>query len=131
MNFPVPLIRDIFDQLAGKKVFTTLDLKSAYNRFLVHPDDQHKLTFTHDNQQYSFRGTCFGLKHVTSIFCKVMAILFQDLECTFTYVDDCLIASNDYESHIRDVKTVIDRLTSVNLILNPDKCHWCQSSVIC
>lgn len=48
-QFPVPLVREIFEELGGKKVFTTLDLKSAYNRFLVHPDDQHKLTFTHNN----------------------------------------------------------------------------------
>ncbi|KAG1444948.1 hypothetical protein G6F56_010095 [Rhizopus delemar] len=129
VNFPVPIIRDVLDSLEGKRIFTTLDLKSAYNRFLVNPDDQHKLTFTHNNQQYCFQGTCFGLKHVTGIFCKVMAIIFQDMECVFSYVDDCIVASESVEGHIQDVKKVIDRLTSVNLILNPDKCHWFQHSV--
>ncbi|KAG1467964.1 hypothetical protein G6F56_004110 [Rhizopus delemar] len=129
INFPVPLVREIFKELGGKKVFTTLDLKSAYNRFLVHPDDQHKLTFTHNNQQYCFQGTCFGLKHVTSVFCKVMAIIFQNMKCVQTYVDDLLIVSDSFEKHIEDVKKVIERLTSVNLILNPDKCHWAQHSV--
>ena len=129
VSFPVPIIRDVLDSLEGKKIFTTLDLKSAYNRFLVNPDDQHKLTFTHNNQQYCFQGTCFGLKHVTSVFCKVMAIIFQDMGCVSSYVDDCIIASETIEDHIRDVKKVIDRLTSVNLILNPDKCHWFQHSV--
>jgi hypothetical protein len=129
VNFPVPLVREIFEELGGKKVFTTLDLRSAYNRFKVREEDQHKLTFTHHNQQYCFQGTCFGLKHVTSVFCKVMAILFQDMECVQTYVDDCLIMSNDFESHIQDVKKVIERLTSVNLILNPKKCHWAHHSV--
>ena len=128
-NYPVPLIRDIFDSLAGNKVFTTLDLKSAYNRFLVHPDDQHKLTFTFNNQQYSFQGMCFGVKTVTSLFCKVMDILFQDFDCVRTYVDDCIVASKDLETHAKDVAKVIDRLTSVNLILNQDKCHWAQKSV--
>lgn len=129
INFPVPLVREIFEELGGKKVFTTLDLKSAYNRFLVHPDDQHKLTFTHNNQQYCFQGTCFGLKHVTSVFCKVMAIIFQNMKCVQTYIDDLLIVSDSFEKHIEDVKKVIERLTSVNLILNPDKCHWAQHSV--
>jgi hypothetical protein len=129
VNFPVPLVREIFEELGGNKIFTTLDLKSAYNRFLVHPDDQHKLTFTHGSQQYCFQGTCFGLKHVTSVFCKVMAIIFQDMDCVQTYVNDCLVASNSFEEHIEDVRRVIERLTSVNLILNPDKCHWAQHSV--
>lgn len=130
VNYPVPIVRDIFDNLAGKKVFTTLDLKSAYNRFLVHPDDQHKLTFTHNNKQYSFQGCCFGVKTVTAIFCKVMDILFEDMrDIVQTFVDDCIISSSSINEHARDVKRVIDRLTSVNLILNPEKCSWFQHSV--
>jgi hypothetical protein len=37
--------------------------------------------------------------------------------------------SDDFETHVQDVKKVIDRLTYVNLILNPKKCHWAQHSV--
>ena len=130
INYPVPLVREIFDNLAGKKVFTTLDLKSAYHRFRVSPGDQHKLTFSHNGKQYCFQGCCFGIKTVTALFCKVMDILFSDMkDIVQTFVDDCIVSSTSIEQHAEDVKKVIDRLTSVNLILNPDKCSWFQHSV--
>ena len=128
-NYPVPLVRDIFDNLAGKKVFTTLDLSNAYHRFKVAPEDVHKLTFTHDNAQYSFVKGCFGVKMLTSQFQKCLAILFDGVDCVQNFVDDCIVASDSYEQHAEDVKLVIDKLTSVNLIINPDKCVWFQHSV--
>ncbi|EIE89635.1 hypothetical protein RO3G_14346 [Rhizopus delemar RA 99-880] len=128
-NYPVPLIRDMFDNLAGKKVFTTLDLSNAYHRFKVAPEDVHKLTFTHNNAQYSFIKGCFGVKMLTSQFQKCLATLFDGIDCVQNFVDDCIIASDSYEQHVKDVKLVIDKLTSVNLIINPEKCVWFQQSV--
>jgi len=128
-NYPVPLVREIFDNLAGRKVFSTIDLSNAYHRFKVAPEDVHKLTFTHDNAQYSFVKGCFGVKMLTSQFQKCLAILFDGIDCVQNFVDDCIVASDSYEQHAHDVKLVIDRLTSVNLIINPDKCVWFQQSV--
>ncbi|KAG1450460.1 hypothetical protein G6F55_009674 [Rhizopus delemar] len=60
----------------------------------------------------------------------VMDILFEDMrDIVQTFVDDCIISSSSIKEHARDVKRVIDRLTSVNLILNPEKCSWFQHSV--
>lgn len=126
--FPVPKIRSIFDNLAGGEVFTKIDLKNAYNSFLVHPEDQHKLCFQFKNQTYTFQGCCFGLKTVTAIFCKVMKILFEDMDFIETYVDDCVIKGTA-ETHTENVRRVIERLTSVNLKINVKKCSWYQRSI--
>ncbi|KAG0803948.1 hypothetical protein G6F20_013085 [Rhizopus arrhizus] len=115
--YPVPKIRSIFDNLAGGEVFTKIDLKNAYNSFLVAPKDQHKLSFQFKNRTYTFQGCCFGLKTVTAIFCKVMKILFADMDFIETYVDDCVIKGTA-ENHASNVKKVIERLTSVNLKIN-------------
>ena len=66
---------------------------------------------------------------LTSQFQKCLAILFDGIDCVQNFVDDCIVASDSYEQHAHDVKLVIDRLTSVNLIINPDKCVWFQQSV--
>lgn len=128
-NFEVPLVRNIFENLRGKKVFSTLDLSNAYHRFKIHPPDSHKLTFSHNGQQYCFIKGCFGLKSLTSQFCKVMAILFEGMDCVQSFVDDCIVASETPEQHAKDVAMVIVRLTNAKLILNPKKCVWFQQSV--
>ena len=128
-NYPVPLIRDIFDNLQNKKVFSTIDLSNAYHRFKVAPEDVHKLTFTHGNNQYSFIKGCFGVKMLTSQFQKCLSILFDGVPCVQNFVDDCIVASDSYEQHAEDVKQVLEKLTSVNLIINPSKSVWFQKSV--
>jgi hypothetical protein len=128
-NFPVPLVKDIFDNLAGKKVFTTLDLSNAYHRFKVAPEDVHKLSFTYNGNGFSFQKACFGVKMLTSQFQKVMATLFEGIDCVQNFVDDCIVASESIEQHAKDVKFVIDRLNSANLILKESKCSWFQHSV--
>ena len=43
--FPLPWIEEVLEVLGGAKLFTTLDLASAYNQIEVEPSDQHKTAF--------------------------------------------------------------------------------------
>ncbi|SAL96045.1 hypothetical protein, partial, partial [Absidia glauca] len=127
--YPLPLIKEIFESMHGAAVFTTLDLKSAFHRFKIHPDDQHKTTFTHRGRQYMFQGAPFGLKPLSSKFQRVMHAIFHDLPYVQTFIDDIVIHSPDMKTHTDHVITAIQRLTAANLILNPKKCHWAQQAV--
>lgn len=127
--YPLPLINEIFENMHGSKIFTTLDLKSAFHRFMIHPDDQHKTTFTHKGRQYMFKGCPFGLKPLSSKFQRVMHHIFNGLPYVQTFVDDVVIHSKNMTEHIEHVSIAIKKLTSVNLILNPKKCHFAQTCV--
>jgi hypothetical protein len=127
--FPLPLIKDIFESMHGAAVFTTLDLKSAFHRFQIHPEDQHKTTFTNKGRQYMFQGAPFGLKTLSAKFQRVMNEVFKGLQYVHTFIDDVVVFSEDMESHTKHVANAIQKLTEVNLILNPKKCHWAQTAV--
>jgi hypothetical protein len=61
-RYPLPLINDIFTKLSGAKIFSTIDLKSAFHRFKINEDDRHKTSFTSvDGKYYMFRGCPFGM----------------------------------------------------------------------
>ena len=128
-KYPLPLINDIFDDMQGASVFTTLDLKSAFNRFQLAVEDQHKTTFTHRNVQYHHVGAPFGIKTLTSKFSRVMDIILNDMS-SFSrhFVDDVCIFSRSVSEHFSHVKRVIQALTRSGLILNPDKCHFGMKS---
>ena len=40
------------------------------------------------------------------------------------YIDDILMYSRDFQTHLRDLQTVFDRLRRANLKLHPLKCNW-------
>ncbi|KAJ8651366.1 hypothetical protein O0I10_013116 [Lichtheimia ornata] len=127
---PLPLINDIYADLKGATIFTTLDLKNAFHRFEIYGPDRPKTAFKIPGfKQLMFRGCPFGLKPISSTFQRTMDILFQDMPFVSTFVDDIIIYSRTMDEHAKHVATVIDKLTSVNLILNPKKCHFAQESV--
>jgi hypothetical protein len=121
-NFEVPKVDDLIESLAGAAVFSTLDLKDSYHQFPIHPDHCAKTAFTFAGRQYMFLRTPFGLRHITSVFQRVMSIVLQNLHFALSYVDDIVIFSNSIELHSLHVVEVVDRLTTAGLILNPDKC---------
>ncbi|KAG1167498.1 hypothetical protein G6F70_009475 [Rhizopus microsporus] len=99
--------------------------------FKVREDHQHKTAFTVDNVQYMFQGCPFGLSSISSRAQRTMSIVFQDMQdFVTTFVDDIVVFSKGtLRDHEECLKKVIQRLTEVNLKINPDKCHLGQKSV--
>jgi hypothetical protein len=125
-SFPLPRISDIFETLSDSKIFTILDLKSAFHRFIIHPGHRYKTAFTWHNTQYVFVRAPFGLKTLPSKFQRVMQILINDLPFVRAYIDDLIIFSDSYESHSAHIIQVLQRLTDNNLVLNIEKCHFAR-----
>ena len=128
-RMPLPIIHELFEDMQGNSVFSTLDLKSAFNSLKLNPQDAHKLCFMWRNVQYQPIGTVFGIRHVSSQFQRTMSIALAGLPFVRYFVDDIVCASKNFEEHKNHLKQVIDCLTKVNLKLNPDKCHFFQSEI--
>lgn len=128
-RMPLPVIHDLFEELKGATVYSTLDLKSAFNSLKLDERDAHKLSFTWRNVQYTPIATMFGVKHVSSQFQRTMSIALEGITSCRFFVDDIVCFSSSIEQHKRDLKLVIERLTAVNLRLNPAKCKFFQSQI--
>ena len=70
--YPLPNIQDIFDNLHGTKVFTTLDLKSGYWQIPIATPDQPKSAFITHMGLFEFQRMPFGLCNATGIFQRTM-----------------------------------------------------------
>jgi len=51
----------------------------------------------------------FGLRNAASTFQRMMDNIFRDTKCTFVYIDDILIFSEDEESHLRHIEEVLKK----------------------
>jgi hypothetical protein len=129
-NFPLPLIEDIF-QRVGRLIkhpdtfcASTIDLRQAYHRVIVHPNDKVKLAFMWKNVQYMFRRAPFGIKTMPALFQRLMAKTFGDLDFILAYLDDLVIISNSPEEHVEHLKIVLTRLTDIGFKIRRDKCYF-------
>jgi hypothetical protein len=121
---PLPNIQDIFDQLAGGKVFSTLDLRSGYHQIPVHEDDVEKTAFTTHVGLFEFVRLPFGLCNAPAIFQRIMNRVLHGLigKICFVYIDDIIIFSSSVHEHAAHLELVMARLAEAGLHIKASKC---------
>ena len=130
VNYPIPLIKDLLENLAGARVFTKLDLRLGFNQFQVPEKDRDITTFTFEGQQYQFRGVPFGFKHTPAVFQRVInSIISKFKGFAFNYIDDIIIYSSSFEEHEKHVRLVMEELNKYNLRVN-DKTEYGMTEMV-
>lgn len=128
-RYPVPHIHDFTSRLSGCKVFTKLDLVKGYYQVPVAEADIPKTCVITPFGAFEWLFMPFGLRNAGNTFQRMMDRLGIDLPFVFIYLDDILIASKDFETHLHHLRLVLERLRSFGLVINPAKCLFAQQEV--
>jgi hypothetical protein len=121
---PIPLIQDIFDQLGGSTIFTTLDLNQGYHQLPVHPDSIEKTTFACHLGLFEWTRMPMGVSCGPPVFQREMQKAMVGLLgfCCLVYLDDLVIFSKTQNEHVGHVALVLERLRQYRLTLKWSKC---------
>ncbi len=123
---PLPHIQDVFDQLQGATIFSTLDLKSGYWQIPMHPDSIPKSAITCHLGLFEFLRLPFGLCNAPAIFQRTMNKVLSGLigKCCMVYIDDIIVYSSSTTEHLQHLGAVFQRLRAAGLQLKPSKCSF-------
>ena len=129
--YPLPRIDDSLDALAGSMFFSTLDLVSGYWQVPLDKDAQEKSAFVTRGGLWQWRVLPFGLTSAPATFERLMEKVLKGLQwrTLLLYLDDVIIFSKDFESHLERLAEVCQRFRSAQLKLRPEKCHLFQREV--
>ncbi|KAK3525733.1 hypothetical protein QTP70_006742 [Hemibagrus guttatus] len=88
--YPLPLVPAALEQLRGARLFTKLDLRSAYNLVRIRKGDKWKTTFHMTHGHYEYRVMPFGLTNAPAVFQALINGVFQDLlgKGVIAYIND-------------------------------------------
>jgi hypothetical protein len=65
---PIPIVDELFDELAGAKWLTKLDFRTGYRQNSVADEDVMNTTFKTHNGLYEFKVMPFGLTNAPASF---------------------------------------------------------------
>ena len=121
----------MLSNLGGAKIFSSLDLRSAFHQIELSEDSRELTTFSVNFRKYHFKKLPFGYCNSPGVFQSIMCKALQKLLGTlcFVFIDDILVFSKSVNSHLSDIKEVLESLRNGNLSVKLEKCSFFQSQV--
>src|SRR6185312_3093965 len=125
-KYPLPRIDILFDQLAGAKVFSKIDLRSGYHQIKIKPCDIPKTAFSTRYGLYEYLVMSFGLTNAPAYFMYLMNSVFMpDLDkFVVVFIDDILVYSKNEEDRAKHLRIVLQRLRDHQLYAKFSKCEF-------
>jgi hypothetical protein len=125
-KYPLPRINILFDQLAGARVFSKVDLRLCYHQIKIHPEDVSKTAFSTRYGLYEYLVMSFGLINAPAHFMYLMNSVFMlELDKFFVvFIDNILIYSKSEEEHVRHLRVILQRLRDHQLYAKFSKCAF-------
>lgn len=128
-RYAIPHIQDFSARLAGRNVFSKIDLVRGYHQVPVAPVDIPKTAVVTPFGLFEFIRMPFGLKNAAQAFQRLMDTVCQPLDFVFVYLDDILVASSSVEDHLRHLRKLFKQLTGHGLVINVGKCQFGVSEI--
>jgi hypothetical protein len=139
-RFPMTRQDNIYSDIQGMSVFTSLDLRHGFWQVLVDPDSRPYTAMSVPGiGQLQYIRLPFGLRNSPATFCRVIAAAIEDaanlsfngerVSVARAYVDDVIIASTQFQHHIKHLEMLFTKLDDAKLTVNLAKCDWAKPEV--
>jgi len=105
--FPLPNINELVNQIAQFRVFSTVDLKSAYHQIPLREADKPHTAFEASAGLYQFTRLPFGVTNAVACFQRIMTQFVQEekVHAVFPYLDNITICGQKEYLLVEGVST--------------------------
>lgn len=126
---PIPNIDQLMAKVGKGKYFTKIDLAKGYWQIPVVEEERRKLAFVTHAGMFQFKVMPFGVVNSSVVFTRMMRKLLNGMPNVINSIDDILIYSEDWDSHIVLLRKVVERLRKAELTARSTKCCEVQTSL--
>ena len=120
---PVPSPEVVIAKIGSATYITKIDLTKGFWQIPVKPCDRKYTAFQTELGLMQFKYMPFGLVNAVAVFCRMVRALLGNIPHVDSYVDDIVIYTSDWESHLESLKMVFERIRDAGLTIRPTKCE--------
>ena len=126
----IPTLPEILDRIGQATVLSKIDLTSGFHQIVVEPQSRDHTTFLSPKGKFRFVRMPFGLKNAPSHFQRCMEKVLQPvMDCAAVYIDDIIVFSQDWPSHIQHLTRVFECFRQAHLTAKPSKCSFGKTTL--
>ena len=121
--FPLPHISDMINDIAQYRVFSTIDLQSAYHQVPLRKEERPYTAFEASYGLYQFTRVPFGVTNGVACFQWEMSDFVREekLSGVFPYLDNISICGKDQAEHDANLKLFLEAAKRKNMTYNDSK----------
>ena len=132
LHWPLMRIDSAISALGNANVISSADANQAYHQIPLADESSKQFTsFAGPTSQLQYRTLPQGYKNSVSEYTKFTSYILGNLlwECCLTYLDDFLIWSKDFETHLEDLDKVFRKIEYYGVQFSPKKTLFCRKEL--
>ena len=125
----MPTWDHFMSSLAGSKIYSKLDMSSAFHQIPLDDESCKKTAFTAGKVKLEYVSLPQGMSSSPASLIRLLNMVFCGLDDTvLMYLDDVVIHTNTLEQHYEVLEEVFKRLAEAKLQLSLSKCQFFMNS---
>ena len=129
-NSPLPTIDSILAHFNSCKYFSTINLRSGYYHITLSKEVAEKTAFVTNKGKWIVHSPHFSINICPFTFSYILGkVLAQCLDYTVNYLNEIMVFSEMWESHLKHLKEVFKWLQDVDLKIKCGKCEFFKNKV--
>lgn len=130
--YPLPYTSRILDSLRDAKFISAIDLSKAFLQIPLEKSSREKTAFVIPGKGlFEFVRMPFGLTNAPAELQRLVDKLFgpEFDGQIMAYLDDLVAISKDFDSHLKLLDIIYEKLKSAGLTVNLKKCKFCKDKL--
>lgn len=122
-------MEDCIDQVGSAKFVSKFDLLKGYWQVPLSARAREVSAFVTPFGLFEYTVMSFGLRNAPATFQRLMNMVVAGLAGCAVYLDDVVVYSDTWDSHVARIRALFDRLSSARLTVNLAKCEFARATV--
>ena len=129
VQYPLPSVEDVIMNMGNSRVFSKVDLHSAYLQIPLDEKSKEYTTVNTTEGLFRYNFLPFGVSSSPALFQSFMCQILSGVKNIIVYQDDILIMTETKSHHDEVLNEVLSRLKKAGLKVNSNKCKFYVNSV--